>query len=144
MDQYASMKFIERDLQNIRKRIDSLGWAIVQRGLFVKFEIKHEKTGEKFSPFFHCIGYPRHPLCATFLPVYSVKYPLSKWPNDRNFVFRTNSPHPFICLPGLLSYVPERGIHANPYSPGDIHIGTLITRIYQSINSQNYIGYIGR
>jgi hypothetical protein len=144
MDKYASEKFIERDLQNIRKRIHSQEWTVVQRGLFVKFEIKHEKTGEIFSPFFNCVGYPRHPLSASFLPINPIRYPLSKWPNDKNYMFRTSSPYPFICLPGLLSYIPERGIHTNPYSMSDIHIGTLITRIYQAINSQNYIGYIER
>jgi hypothetical protein len=144
MDPFASEKFINCDLEKISSRAARENWSISQHGIYVKCLLNHKTSGEKFSLFLNCEGYPRNPIKAAFLPLAPVLYPASKWPYDNDYVFRTGSPSPFICLPGLSTYIPEKEQGDHPYSLKDINVGTVITRIYQAINSDKYKGIIAR
>ncbi|PLR75279.1 hypothetical protein CU633_21970 [Bacillus sp. V3-13] len=144
MDKLASEKFIERDLKKVDRRIKECDWSINQKGIYVTCLFQHKETRENFSLFLSCDGYPRHPIKATFMPCSPIVYPATKWPFDGDHVFRTSSPFPFICLPGLTTYIPEKERAPHPFSLRDINIGNVITRIYQAIHTDHYNGFVTR
>lgn len=141
MDPYASEQFLTRDLGRLSRRIAREGWRVRQDGLVVEALLPRRSSNEHFRLLLICRQYPRQPMVAAFLPETGTA---GKWPLDGEYVFRSNSPVPFICLPGLSSYSPEEGVTANPYSREDLRIGAVLGRIADALNEGRCAGCILR
>ncbi len=130
----ATNGLLVQHLAAVRGRAEALGWVtrVVETRLTV--DMRQSKTGETYRLLVLGDDYPLVPVAVQFLPL-PPRLAEAKWPFDGNRVFRTEAPRPFVCLSGVRSYVPESAEPDMQLGLDDLHVGAVLTRLQQAIDS---------
>lgn len=139
MHPLATDRFLAAHLSRIAKRADELGWRIEQHGTVLTIQMVHRPTGEIYRLTVMAEEYPLLPVAVDFLPVPEAPN-MAKWPDDGNFVLRTASPRPFVCLSGIRSFTPDAAETAIGVGMEEIHVGAVLTNLDKAIHDARYRG----
>lgn len=135
----ATHRLLLQHVKHIERHATECGWCIRVRGTVLEVELIHRPSGELYRLAMTADEYPLIPVAVHFLPV-APRGAEAKWPFDGNFVFRTQTPRPFVCLGGVRSFVPEASESQTPLGLDEIHVGSVLANLDRSIHGPRYRG----